>query len=47
MHRCENCRLRKRAQAKPDALTSKIWLWHTSFCPGWKAYQKNLERRSE
>jgi hypothetical protein len=23
---------------------SKIWKWHTTWCPGWKAYQKELAK---
>lgn len=46
-HRCENCPWRQKAQARPDALLSKLWHWHTSFCPGWKAYQKSLTNKQE
>ncbi|MGS0763437.1 hypothetical protein [Syntrophomonas curvata] len=44
-HRCENCPWRQKAQAQPDALLSKLWRWHTGFCPGWKAYQKSLTNK--
>ncbi len=40
--RCENCKWRERAEKKPDALLSKIWRWHTGWCPGWKKYQREL-----
>jgi len=39
---CENCPIRKRAEAKPNALLAKLWRWHTGWCPGWKAYQQEL-----
>jgi hypothetical protein len=39
---CESCPLRKRAEANPTALLSRLWRWHTTWCPGWKAYQKYL-----
>ncbi|RPI76761.1 MAG: hypothetical protein EHM41_26820 [Chloroflexi bacterium] len=39
---CENCAMRKKAEAYPNRLLSKIWRWHTGWCPGWKAYQKHL-----
>jgi hypothetical protein len=39
---CENCKLRKRAEEKPNSIISKIWRWHTGWCPGWKAYQNSL-----
>ncbi len=40
--RCADCPMRKRAQAQPKALLSRIWRWHTGWCPGWKAYQREL-----
>ncbi len=40
--RCENCKLRKYAEKKPDSLIAKIWKWHTKWCPGWKAYQREM-----
>jgi len=40
--RCENCALRKKAEAKPKSLMGRLWFWHTKWCPGWKAYQKYL-----
>ena len=40
---CETCSMRKKAEANPKALTSRIWRWHTGWCPGWKAYQAHLE----
>jgi len=21
---------------------SRLWRWHTKWCPGWKAYQREL-----
>ena len=45
---CENCGLRQLAERKPDSLIARIWRWHTSWCPGWEAYQLSLaEARSE
>ena len=44
---CQNCPIRKRAEEKPNSLLAKIWRWHTRWCPGWKAYQAELARRSE
>jgi hypothetical protein len=34
--------MRKKAEAKPKSLLARLWRWHTSWCPGWKAYQKSL-----
>ena len=39
---CENCSLRKRAEAKPKSLLGRLWFWHIKWCPGWRAYQKYL-----
>ena len=46
-HPCATCAMRQRAEAEPDKLISRIWRWHTTWCPGWKSYQKVLaEARS-
>lgn len=39
---CADCSLRKKAEANPKALLSRLWKWHTGWCPGWKAYQAQL-----
>ena len=41
-HRCEDCPMRAKAEANPKAFLSRLWKWHTGWCPGWKAYQKSL-----
>jgi hypothetical protein len=43
--RCEDCPLRKKAEAQPKTLFARLWRWHTTWCPGWKAYQKSLAER--
>jgi hypothetical protein len=43
--RCETCDLRARATAKPQSLMARLWRWHTRWCPGWKAYVKELESK--
>jgi hypothetical protein len=40
--RCANCGIRERAEANPDSVMSRLWKWHTGWCPGWNAYQKAL-----
>jgi len=40
--RCGRCKIRDYAERKPNALLSRIWRWHTKWCPGWKAYQREL-----
>ena len=42
---CHTCGLRARAEDKPTSLLSRIWRWHTGWCPGWKAYVKELESK--
>ena len=42
LHRCADCPIRRKAEAKPGSWLAKIWKWHTRWCPGWKAYQKSL-----
>ena len=46
VNRCEECAMRKKAEANPKAFMSRIWKWHTTWCPGWKAYQKSLKEQS-
>lgn len=43
--RCETCPMRARAEAKPGSLFARIWRWHTTWCPGWKTYQKHLAQQ--
>ncbi|MBE0481251.1 MAG: hypothetical protein IBX68_09760 [Dehalococcoidia bacterium] len=46
MAACEKCRMRLYAERKPNSIVSKIWRFHTRWCPGWKAYQKELAGRT-
>jgi len=39
--------MRKKAEAKPKSFTARLWRWHTTWCPGWKAYQKELQAGAE
>lgn len=39
---CATCAIRARAEAKPKSFMARLWRWHTTWCPGWKAYQKAL-----
>ena len=45
--RCANCGMRKRAEKYPNSILTKIWRWHTGWCPGWKAYQKELAQQKK
>ena len=40
--KCATCPMREKAEKNPQAIMSKIWKWHTTWCPGWKAYQRAL-----
>ena len=39
---CETCKFRAFAEKRPNSIWAKLWRWHTSWCPGWKAYQRSL-----
>jgi hypothetical protein len=42
---CHTCVRRARAEKRSDSLLAGLWRWHTGWCPGWKAYVKELERK--
>ena len=42
---CHACPLRARAEKKPHSLLARLWRWHTRWCPGWKAYVRELESK--
>ncbi|MBM4329482.1 MAG: hypothetical protein FJ118_20245 [Deltaproteobacteria bacterium] len=44
---CATCRIREYAERKPNSLIARIWRWHTGWCPGWKAYQRELSEESK
>jgi hypothetical protein len=39
---CATCGFRQKAEANPKSIISRLWKWHTGWCPGWKAYQRAL-----
>lgn len=41
---CETCKMRRKAESHPDGFWSRLWRWHTSWCPGWKAYQQQIHK---
>jgi hypothetical protein len=45
--RCETCGMRLRAEKNPRSMMSRIWQWHTGWCPMWKAYQKELAQKGQ
>ena len=46
-HRCATCPMRQKSEENPKGLLSRIWKWHTNWCPGWKAYQEALVVQEE
>jgi hypothetical protein len=40
--KCATCPMRKAAEKNPHSFKARLWLWHTKWCPGWKAYQREL-----
>jgi hypothetical protein len=40
---CESCKFRSYAEKKPKSIRARLWRWHTRWCPGWKAYQRQLQ----
>jgi len=40
---CANCTFRAKYDNHPGSFLGRIWRWHTSWCPGWKAYMKSLK----
>jgi hypothetical protein len=41
--KCATCPMRQKAEQRPNSLMARFWRWHTSWCPGWKAYQEYLK----
>jgi len=40
--KCANCKLRARYDKNPRSILGRVWRWHVSWCPGWKAYMASL-----
>ncbi len=40
--KCENCSMRAYYDRRPASILGRIWKWHISWCPGWKAYLQTL-----
>lgn len=45
--KCETCGMRLRAEKNPKSIMARIWRWHTKWCPGWKAYQRELAAQQD
>jgi hypothetical protein len=44
---CATCGIRQRAEANPGSFWSRLWVWHTGWCPKWNQYQKALAEAGE
>ena len=44
---CETCAMRHKAETNPKSFLARLWRWHTTWCPGWKAYQAHLAQQTE
>lgn len=44
---CESCAMRQKAETNPKSFWARLWRWHTSWCPGWKAYQAHLAEQGK
>ena len=42
--KCATCPMREKAERNPRTFLAMLWRFHTRFCPGWKAYQRELAR---
>jgi hypothetical protein len=45
--RCENCKFCQHFLEKPETLLGRLWKWHTTWCPAWKRYQKELAEKDK
>ena len=41
------CKWRETSEKNPKAFMARLWRFHTKFCPGWKAYQKELAEQPQ
>lgn len=44
---CGTCPFRKLAERRPGSVLGRLWLWHTTFCPGWKRYVKSRREQGQ
>ncbi len=44
---CDKCKFRPIAEKSPGSFLGRLWIWHTSFCPGWKRYVKTRWEHGE
>jgi hypothetical protein len=39
--------MRHKAETNPKSFRARLWRWHTTWCPGWKAYQAHLAQQTK
>lgn len=44
---CGDCPMRERTEKDPKRIMSRLWRRHTTWCPGWKAYQRELAKQKQ
>ena len=42
--KCATSPMREKAEKNPRSFLTMLWRFHTSFCPQWKAYQRELAK---
>jgi len=45
--KCAVCPMRLKAEQRPKSFLVRFWRWHTTWCPGWKAYQEYLATQEQ
>jgi len=45
--KCDTCSMREVAEKNPRSLKARLWRWHIKWCPGWKAYQRELVQQQD
>lgn len=43
-HSCANCKWKNYADKNPGKILSRLWIWHSGWCPAYKEYQKLLAK---
>lgn len=44
---CETCMFRAHYDKNPKSILGRLWYWHISFCPGWKAYFTHQDEKTK
>ena len=44
---CAACPWRAKFDARPRSLLGRLWRWHATICPGWRAYMRSLPEETK